>query len=310
MPNISLPDAPRPPSTFTTLRRYGAPDLDGYRPLTPWGATGWRLARRLLEAHRDTLGLTAIEPVGEGGLGWVFRARQVALRRDVALKVAKLTFDDPAHDPLVAQAATMARLDHRSVPRVYGAGRLPQDGPRFLVMEWVAGETLAQALTAGRADAAREGWRRGTGAVWLARVGEVAAALAFAHRHGECHGDVKPENILLPAEPGRPAVLLDWAGAAVSAPQLGTPGYEPPSGHPAKAAGAGTPAADDWALGVTLGAVLAAGAPVPPTLAAILARAPISAPARRTAADLRAFLREPARTRGTRPDRDADTQAP
>lgn len=310
MSNLSPPDVPRPPSTFTILRRYGAPDLDAYRPLTPWGVTGWRLARTLLEAHRDTLGLETIEPVGEGGLGWVFRARQVALRRDVALKVAKQTFDDPAHDPLVAQSTIMARLDHRSVPRVYGAGRLPQDGPRFLVMEWIAGETLAQALTSGRADAAREGWRRGTGAVWLARVGEVATALAFAHRQREHHGDVKPENILLPAEPGRPAVLLDWAGAAATAPQLGTPGHEPPTGHRAKDAGAGAPAADVQALAMTLGTVLAAGAPVPPALVGIGARAPGIESARRIAEDLRAFLQAPTRPRGAEPDRDADTRAP
>lgn len=146
--------------------------------------TGWRLARKLLDANQATLGLATIEPIGEGALGWIFRARQVALRRDVALTVGKLTLDDPAHDPLVAQAATMARLDHPSVPRVYGAGRLADDGPRFLMMEWLAGETLAQALIAGRADAARDGWHRGIGAAWLGRVGEVAAALAFAHDHG------------------------------------------------------------------------------------------------------------------------------
>lgn len=305
MPTSHLPDAPRPPSTFTLLRRYGAPDLDAYRPLTPWGAAGWRLARALLEANRDTLGLATIEPVGEGGLGWVFRARQVALRRDVALKVGKLTFDDAAHDPLVAQAATMAKLDHPSVPRVYGAGKLPGDGPRFLMMEWLAGETLAQVLVEGRAAAARGGWRQGTGAAWLARVGEIATALTFAHRNGECHGDVKPENILLPAGAGRPAVLLDWAGAA--APQLGMPGNDPVPGHPA----AGTPAADVHALALTLGNVLAAGPAVPPPLATIHARARgrRAHTAADLATDLHAFLRQPARARGPQPDRDTDARA-
>ncbi len=153
-------------------------------------------------------GFELIEPLGEGSFAAVWRARQVRLDRDVAVKVL---------DPIVARDPTTARrferegraaanLDHPAIVPVYEAG--DDDGLYYLAMRLVDGETLADLFD-------REG------PLPLDRVltllAPVAAALDHAHAAGLVHRDVKPANILLEDD----RVYLSDFGIAASAREVG-----------------------------------------------------------------------------------------
>lgn len=209
------PPEPPPPLTFSVLSRYGAPAVDAYRPAAPHGPEGWRFARRLLEPHLRTLDLAELKPVGEGATGWVFQAWQPRLARAIAVKVGKATLDPDAFDPLHRQGAAMAHLRHTSVPHVCGAGRLGSHGPGYLLLEWVDGTNLETAFARQRGIPAPPQRLR----FWSA-LRDAAAVLAFAHARGHAHGDIRLANLVLPDDPGRAAVLLDWTGAAADADEV------------------------------------------------------------------------------------------
>src|SRR3970040_1014052 len=166
--------------------------------------------------------------LGRGGMAVGFWTRVRDLGREVAVKVVRPRFaaDEEAVARLAREARTVAQLEHPNIVGVYSIRHLA-DRSVALVMQLIPGRTLKQAVTEdGPFDAAR--------AEQVLR--DVARALAYAHRAGVVHRDVKPENIFLDATSGR-AMLSDFGVARVmDAPTeltatgttIGTPTYMAP----------------------------------------------------------------------------------
>jgi predicted Ser/Thr protein kinase len=194
--------------------------------------------------------LEIVRLIGRGGMGAVYEARQRGLSRTVALKVlsAPHSADASFEERFVREAQTLARLSHENIVSVYDAGRA---GPHFyLLMEYVDGPNLRQALQAGRIEPAHA----------LTVVMQICAALDYAHRHGVVHRDIKPENVLLTRE-GRVKIadfglakMLDRATRGPSLTRasqaMGTPHYMAPEQieHPQQV----DHRADIYSLGVVL----------------------------------------------------------
>jgi len=171
---------------------------------------------------------TLLGELGRGGMAVVFRARDRDLGREVAVKVVRPRFaaDEEAVARLAREARTVAQLEHPNIVGVYSIRHLA-DRSVALVMQLIPGRTLKQAVTEdGPFDAAT--------AEQVLR--DIARALAYAHRAGVVHRDVKPENIFLDATSGR-AMLSDFGVARVmDAPTeltatgttIGTPTYMAP----------------------------------------------------------------------------------
>lgn len=127
------------------------------------------------------------ELIGVGGMGAVYRARQPKLDRPVALKIMSSRFaKQPAFaERFAREARLLARLNHPHIVSVYDFGEV--NGFCYLVMEFVDGINLREAISAGRLPAEEV----------LQIVQQVCEALQFAHDQGVVHRDIKPENILL-----------------------------------------------------------------------------------------------------------------
>src|SRR5882672_5475730 len=127
--------------------------------------------------------------IGTGGMGTVYRAIHLGLDRAVAVKIIKPEFaaDSDVADRFLREARTMAKLRHPNAATIFDAGNLP-DGRHFIIMEFVEGETLLQAL-------ARE--RRFSAARAVQIAMQVCDVLEEAHRIGIIHRDLKPSNIML-----------------------------------------------------------------------------------------------------------------
>jgi serine/threonine protein kinase len=146
--------------------------------------------------------------LGRGGMGAVYRARDMRLDRLVAVKVvrAELLGDLEARKRFRREAQIVARLQHPSIVAVYDYGTFV-DGGAYLVMELVRGEDLRHVLQ-------REGRMEPQAALQILTA--VCAAIEAAHREGVLHRDLKPENILLPGGSGE-AKVLDFGVAKVVA---------------------------------------------------------------------------------------------
>jgi serine/threonine protein kinase len=147
-------------------------------------------------------------PLGAGGMGEVYRARDTRLGRDVAIKVlpAHLCSSPDLRQRLDREAKAISSLNHPHICTLYDVGS--QDGVDFLVMEHLEGETLADRLHRGAMPLAEA----------LKTAIEIADALAKAHARGIVHRDLKPANIMLTKNGPK---LMDF-GLAKPAPGLGS----------------------------------------------------------------------------------------
>src|SRR5947207_440400 len=134
--------------------------------------------------------LEILECLGRGGMGVVYKARQKSLNRIVALKLLapERVADAKFAQRFTHEAQALATLNHPSIVTVYDFGQA--GGFYFLLMEFVDGVNLRQAMKAGRFTPEQA----------LAVVPPVCEALQYAHEHGIVHRDIKPENLLLDKE--------------------------------------------------------------------------------------------------------------
>src|SRR5262250_2662318 len=126
-------------------------------------------------------------PLGAGGMGEVYRARDTRLDRIVAVKILPTHFSaDPARKMrFEREAKTVSALNHPNICSLFDVGS--QDGIDFLVMECIEGQTLAQRLAKGALPLEH-----------VLKIGtEIADALDKAHRCGVIHRDLKPGNIMV-----------------------------------------------------------------------------------------------------------------
>jgi hypothetical protein len=189
-----------------------------------------------------------VRPLGTGGSGSVWLAREVETDREVALKI--VTREGTAGSRAEREAAAAARLRH---PRCLRAHALARDAKHvYIVYEYVAGRTLREVMRTGElSDAAA-----------LESAAQVLEGLAHAHAHGIVHRDVKPANVLLEDGRGTSVKLFDFGLALMHEEESltahgdipGTLAYISPERLRGEAAG---PAADVWSLGVFLWEALA-----------------------------------------------------
>jgi eukaryotic-like serine/threonine-protein kinase len=200
-----------------------------------------------------------LDRIGQGATGTVWRARDLVLARDVAVKEVRLPDLMSDRERAILRARTLreakvsAKLSHPCVVTVYGV--IESDGAPWIVMELVAARSLQRVL-------AEHGPLRPRQAAETGMM--LLGALASAHAVGIVHRDVKPGNVLLTR--GGRAVLTDFGIAVVDGDPaltqtgmvMGTPGFCAPErirGEPA------SPASDLWSLGATLYAAVEGRAP-------------------------------------------------
>jgi eukaryotic-like serine/threonine-protein kinase len=232
-----------------------------FRPSSsPSLTAGVSSVRRDLAAGTKLGRYSIVEPLGSGGMGVVYRARDEKLERDVAIKILApgvFTGDD-ARRRFHKEALALAKLSHAHIAAVYDVGQ--QDGVDYIVMECVPGESLAAKLKAGPFPV------KDATALTL----QIAQALEEAHEHGVIHRDLKPANVMV--TPKGQAKVLDFGLAKLLAPVaadpklsvmetrglIGTPLYMSPE----QAQGQNLDARTDlWNLGVIYYELLAGSAP-------------------------------------------------
>src|SRR5499427_3435683 len=144
-------------------------------------------------------------PLGAGGMGEVYRAKDTRLERTVAVKIlpAHLSADPVRKQRFEREAKTISSLNHPHICVLYDVGH--QDGTDYLVMECVEGETLAKRLEKGQLPLDQT----------LKYGAQIADALDKAHRAGIVHRDLKPGNIMLTPTGAK---LLDFGLAKPAVP--------------------------------------------------------------------------------------------
>ena len=150
-----------------------------------------------------------VSPIGAGGMGEVYRARDTRLGRDVAVKVLPdhLSSSEELRQRFEREAKTISQLSHPHICALYDVGN--QDGLEYLVMELLEGETLADRILRG-AMPLEQTLRHGI---------EIADALDRAHRSGIVHRDLKPGNVMLTKSGVK---LLDFGLAKIQAAAANT----------------------------------------------------------------------------------------
>ena len=201
-----------------------------------------------------------LTPIGEGGMGQVFRAFDTLLQKHVAIKVLTNTLSDAAKIRFQTEARITARLNHPNIIGILNFG-LTADHSPYMVMEWVDGQDLSEFLRQHNSLHLRDA---------LQVFFQIGAALTHAHGKGVVHRDLKPANVLLfEDENGLSIKLLDFGIAKVfqdehqsltaSGTLLGSPLYMSPE----QCAGEKTDARSDiYSFGCLMYACLAGRPPL------------------------------------------------
>ncbi|WP_327139901.1 serine/threonine-protein kinase [Nocardia sp. NBC_01327] len=192
-----------------------------------------------------------LEPLGSGGMGTVWRAYDLALHREVALKEVRAADPERASSPgvqrerVLREARALARIGHPNVVAIHHIVDSPAEEHPWIVMELVRGRTLSEQIDMGPMPPVQ--------AAFIGRG--ILAALRAAHAVGVLHRDIKPANVLL-REDGSP-VLTDFGIAAINGMEgltstgsvVGSLDYVAPERLGGQE---GHPASDLWSLGLVL----------------------------------------------------------
>ncbi|MHC4598328.1 MAG: serine/threonine protein kinase [Planctomycetota bacterium] len=153
--------------------------------------------RHINEEVKKTLGKPRIggyeldTELGRGGMGVVFKARQLSLEREVALKVIPktITASKDFKERFFREARTAAKLNHPNIVKAIDAGETARHF--FFAMELIPGQTLMEVIRHAKKIPEKQG---------IAYAIQIAQALRHAHQHGLVHRDIKPENLLIDPE--------------------------------------------------------------------------------------------------------------
>ncbi len=226
--------------------------LADYHALEPASHRPDLITAPILTESRRVGDYELLEEIGRGGMGVVYRARQISLDRIVAVKMilSGRLASQAEVARFQAEAHAAATLDHPNIVPVFEVGRL--DGQQFFSMGFVAGRTLSEQLLDGPLKP-REA---------AAIIRDVASAVDLAHRKGVVHRDLKPANILIDAERrvrvtdfGLASIPNDDSRLTVTGQVLGSPNFMSPEQVSGRKAEIG-PVADVYSLGATLYALL------------------------------------------------------
>jgi len=198
-----------------------------------------------------------LEEIARGGMGVVYRARQVSLARTVAVKMMRpgvLATEDEIRR-FQAEARTAASMQHPNIVAIHEVGEF--EGLHYFSMDYVEGPSLAE-LVRQKPLAPKEAARY---------VQVLAEAVQYAHGKGILHRDLKPSNVLVDAG-GQPRItdfglarpMEGGAGMTVTGALIGTPAYMPPEQAAAEGA-ALSPASDCYSLGAILYELLTGSPP-------------------------------------------------
>lgn len=198
----------------------------------------------------QTLGnFEILSELGRGGMGVVYKARQLNLNRTAAVKVLlpELTHDTSYVARFHREAQNAARLEHPSIIPIYEVGQAGDD-LHYIAMRYIKGETLRDVML-------REGVMSLPRAIEL--LAPIASALDYAHQQGVIHRDIKPQNVMITSEGslyladfGLARNMSETSGLTVTGMVMGTPEYMSPE----QAQGLPTigPSTDIYAIGVIL----------------------------------------------------------
>ncbi len=276
LPHLPLDaDLPTPQTPDLSLGSPGSPDLADPRTmafLSPAAA-----GPEARPAPRCIGDYELLEKLARGGMGVVYRAWDTRLQRPVALKMirgSQLATEEEVHR-FFLEAKAAAQLDHPGIVPVFDVGE--HAGEHYYVMGLVEGGSLARRIRE-RPLPPREA---------AAIVRQVAEAMAYAHRRGVIHRDLKPGNILLDvtgqpkvADFGLAKMVRDDSHLTMTGQVLGTPAYMPPEQAAGKSLDVG-PEADIYSVGAILYCLLTGRPPFQAatsaeTLRQVLEQEPVS----------------------------------
>jgi DNA-binding response OmpR family regulator len=218
--------------------------------------------------------------LAEGGMGVVYRGRELATHRPVAVKFIHpnaIIFDDLAQSRFLREALILSALDHPNIPRLLDYGINPHSAMPYMVVEFMRGKTLCERFAEVQSQPLE---------TILQLVLQVLRALEAVHKRGVVHRDIKPSNIFLEELPGgRLRVrLFDFGVSRFAEPgaedeqYFGTPEYMPPEQIYGALA---DHRADLYALGVTFYELLTGRTPYQGNLLQIYQQQQLGAPSAR-----------------------------